>query len=87
MEFNYIKDTPGTVFDGRRGKNLLKVIDGVATREIIDWLVSQLESGETLVVAATGVMDGVREYLRSNCKGGKVLVIPDDLFNYVGGAD
>ena len=87
LEFNYIKDTPGTVFDGRRGKNLLKVIDGVATREIIDWLVSQLESGEMLVVAATGVMDGVREYLRSNCKGGKVLVIPDDLFNYVGGAD
>ena len=87
LEFNYIKDTPGTVFDGRRGKNLLKVIDGVATREIIDWLVSQLELGETLVVAATGVMDGVREYLRRNCKGGKVLVIPDDLFNYVGGAD
>lgn len=87
LEFNYIKDTPGTVFDGRRGKNLLKVIDGVATREIIDWLVSQLESGETLIVAATGVMDGVREYLRRNCKGGKVLVIPDDLFNYAGGAD
>ena len=86
LEFSYIAGNPGTVFDGRRGRSLLKVIDGIATKEIVDWLVAQIEPGETVVLAATGVMDGVRQYLRQRCKGGKVVVIPDDVFKYVEGA-
>jgi len=48
----------------------------------VDWLVSRLEDGETLVLAALSVMDGVREWLRRNCRGSRIIVLPDDLFYY-----
>lgn len=70
------------IFDGRRGNTLLKVIEGVATVEQVDWLVSQVQDGETIVLAATSVMDGVRQYLRRACKGSRVVAIPDDIFRY-----
>lgn len=76
-----------SVFDGRRGNSLLKVIDGVATIEIADWLVSQAEPGEIIVLAATSVMDGVRQYLRRSCKGSRIVVIPDDIFCFVKGEE
>ena len=56
------------VFDGRRGNSLLKVVEGVATVEQVDWLVSQVQEGERIVLAATNVMDGVRQLLRRACK-------------------
>ena len=76
-----------SIFDARRGNSLLKVIDGVATIEIVDWLISQIEEGETVVLAATSVMDGVREHLRRNCKGSRIVVIPDDIFHYTEGGE
>lgn len=75
------------VFDGRRGNSLLKVVEGVATVEQVDWLVAQLQDGERIVLAATSVMDGVREYLRRVCKGSRVVSIPDDIFRYSEGGD
>lgn len=70
------------IFDARRGNALLKVMEGVATVEIVDWLASQTQPGETIVLAATTVMDGVREHLRKTVKGSRVVALPDDLFRY-----
>ncbi|MFE1523272.1 site-specific DNA-methyltransferase [Schaalia turicensis] len=75
------------VFDARRGNALLKVIEGVATVEIVDWLASQVEPGETIVLAATSVMDGVRQHLRKTVKGSRVVALPDDVFRYSEGGD
>lgn len=75
------------VFDGRRGNSLLKVVEGVATVELVDWLVSQIQEGETIVLAATSVMDGARQHLRRACKGSRVVAIPDDIFRYSEGGD
>ena len=70
------------VFDGRRGNALLKVVEGVATPEIVDWLASQVQPGETIVLAATSVMDGVRQQLRRAVKGSRVVALPNDVFRY-----
>ena len=75
------------VFDAHRGNSLLKVIEGVATIEQVDWLVSQIQDDETIVLAATSVMDGVRQHLRRACKGSRVVAIPDDIFRYSQGGD
>lgn len=70
------------IFDACRGNALLKVVEGVATVEIVDWLASQIQPGETIVLAATTVMDGVRQHLRKTVKGSRVVALPDDLFRY-----
>ncbi|MDY5152329.1 site-specific DNA-methyltransferase [Actinotignum urinale] len=75
------------VFDARRGNALLKVVEGVATPEIVDWLASQVQPGETIVLAATSVMDGVRQHLRKLVKGSRVVALPDDVFRYSEGGD
>lgn len=75
------------VFDGRRGNSLLKVIEGVASIEVVDWLVSQTDDNHTIVLAATCVLDGVRQHLRQACKGSRVVVIPDDIFKYTEGGE
>ena len=75
------------VFDARRGNALLKVVEGVATTEIVDWLASQIQPGETIVLAATTVMDGVRQHLRKLVKGSWVVALPDDVFRYNEGGD
>ena len=75
------------MFDARRGNALLKVVEGVATTEIVDWLASQVQPGETIVLAATTVMDGVRQHLRRALKGSRVVALPDDVFRYSEGGD
>lgn len=71
------------VFDGQRGKTLLKVHEGIATCELVDSLVSHLEEEEQLYLATTAVEDGVREYLRKAKRGSRIVIIPDDLFQTV----
>lgn len=68
------------VFDGQRGRSLLKVHEGVASIELVDELLSYLTEGESLVLAATGVADGVREHLRKARPGSRLVHIPDDIF-------
>lgn len=87
LGFKILTKENAAVFDARRGNSLLKVIDGVATEEIVDWLVSQRESNETIVLAATSVVDGVRQHLRCNCKGSRIVVIPDDIFHFKKGGE
>lgn len=74
------------IFEGQRGKTLLKVIDGLATIDLVDSLVAELQPDETIVLAATSVMDGVRQYLRKARKGSRVVAVPDEIFNYSKGA-
>ena len=59
----------------------------MATTEIVDWLASQIQPGETIVLAATTVMDGVRQHLRKLVKGSRVVPLPDDVFRYSEGGD
>ena len=87
LGFSMLDRNNVSVFDARKGRSWLKVIDGVATVEIADWLLSQVESGDIIVLAATCIMDGVREHLRHTSKGSRVISIPDDLFRYSKGAD
>ena len=71
-----------STFDGIRGKMLLKVHEGIADKELADDLMAQIPNGYSLTIAATGVVDGTREYLRHAGKGSRVLHIPDDIFSY-----
>lgn len=82
LGFSMLSSDDSSVFDAIRGNSYLKVIDGVATVEIVDWLLSQNGHDNTIVLAATSVMDGVREHLRRGCKGSRVVVIPDDIFHF-----
>ena len=54
---------------------------------LVDWLVSRIRPGETIVLAVTSVTDGIREHLRRSCKGSRVVVIPDDIFRFSKGGD
>ena len=85
LGFSLLHPDDDVVFDGRRGNSLLKVVEGVATTEEVDRLVEQIQPGETIVLAATVVLDGVREHLRRACKGSRVVAIPDDIFSYAQG--
>lgn len=87
LGFTMLEKNNTSVFDARRGNSLLKVLDGVATIEIVDWLVSQTKCGEIIVLAATSIMDGIRQYLRRNCKGSRIVVIPDDIFHFTKGGE
>ena len=69
-----------TYFEGIRGSVVLKVWEGIATPELIDWLVSRLRGGQTMVLAALGVQDGAREHLRRAARGSRIALIPDDIF-------
>ncbi|WP_418844641.1 site-specific DNA-methyltransferase [Parafannyhessea umbonata] len=74
-------------FHGRRGNAFLYVYEGAASMGLVDWLVSRIRPGETIVLAVTSVTDGIREHLRRSCKGSRVVVIPDDIFRYSKGGD
>ncbi|WP_374064726.1 site-specific DNA-methyltransferase [Corynebacterium belfantii] len=87
LGFTLLHPDDDYIFDARRGNALLKVVEGVATVEIVDWLASQIQPGETIVLAATTVMDGVRQHLRKLVKGSRVVALPDDVFRYSEGGD
>lgn len=74
-------------FHGRRGNAFLYVYEGAASMGLVDWLVSRIRPGETIVLAVTSVTDGIREHLRRSCKGSRVVVIPDDIFRFTKGGD
>ncbi|MEW6862426.1 site-specific DNA-methyltransferase [Trueperella pyogenes] len=87
LGFTLLHPDDDYIFDARRGNTLLKVVEGVATTEIVDWLASHIQPGETIVLAATTVMDGVRQHLRKLVKGSRVVALPDDVFRYSEGGD
>ncbi|MBV7432343.1 hypothetical protein KRX53_03235 [Dermabacteraceae bacterium TAE3-ERU5] len=77
LGFTLLHTDDDYVFDARRGNALLR---GIATVEIVDWLASQIRPGETIVLAATAVMDGVHQHLRKSVRGSRVVALPDDVF-------
>ena len=87
LGFTLLHPDDDYIFDARRGNALLKVVEGVATTEIVDWLASQIQPGETIVLAATTVIDGVRQHLRKLVKGSRMVALPDDVFRYSEGGD
>ncbi|KQB84988.1 Modification methylase MboII [Corynebacterium oculi] len=87
LGFTLLHPDDDYVFDARRGNALLKVVEGVATIEVADSLVAHVQPGETIVLAATTVMDGVRQHLRKSVKGSRVVALPDDMFRYSEGSD
>ncbi|MGQ4574948.1 site-specific DNA-methyltransferase [Dermabacteraceae bacterium P7006] len=84
LGFELLHPEDDYVFDGRKGRTLLKVHEGVADTNLVDDLVAHLGEGELLVLAATGVEDGVRQYLRRARKGSRIVHVPDDVFRYNG---
>lgn len=76
-----------SVFDGVKGSTYLKVYEGMADASLVDSLLSQLSDGSRLVIAATSVKDGTREYLRKARRGSRVLRIPDEIFPFTGGEE
>lgn len=76
-----------SVFDGVKGLTYLKVYEGVADASLVDTLLSQLNDEDRLVIAATSVKDGTREYLRKARRGSRVLRIPDEIFPFTGGEE
>lgn len=76
-----------TVFDGIKGSTYLKVYEGVADAALVDSLLPQLGDEDRLVIAATSVKDGTREYLRKARRGSRVLRIPDEIFPFTGGEE
>lgn len=87
LGFTLLHPDDDYIFDARRGNALLKVVEGVATPQVVDWLASQVQPGETIVLAATTVMDGVRQHLRRLVKGSRVVALPDDVFRYSEGGE
>lgn len=76
-----------SVFDGVKGSTYLKVYEGIADAALVDSLLSQLSDEDRLVIAATSVKDGTREYLRKARRGSRVLRIPDEIFPFTGGEE
>ena len=85
LGFERIGETDGSPFDGRRGRTLLKVFEGIADAGLVDSLVSALPDGCSLLLAATAIEDGVRERLRRARKGSRAIRIPDEVFPYAKG--
>lgn len=80
LDFEILPDD--NVFDGIRGRSILKVHEGIADDDLVDRLLAQIDDNQLLVLAVTSVMDGTREHLRHSRKGSRIVHIPDDLFAY-----
>ena len=71
-----------SLFDAKKGRSYLKVYEGIADTDLIDSLVGVLGEGESLTLATTGLVDGIREYLRKVRKGSRIVHLPDGIFRY-----
>jgi Adenine specific DNA methylase Mod len=87
LGFHLLHPDDDVVFEGRKGRTLLKVYEGIVDEDnALTWL-GELQDGESLVIAALGVADGVNRALRRFGKGCRAIVIPDDLFCFDAGEE
>lgn len=87
LGFHLLHPDDDVVFEGRKGRTLLKVHEGIVDEySALTWL-GELQDGESLVIAALGVADGVNRALRRFGKGCRAIVIPDDLFRFDAGEE
>lgn len=68
------------VLTGVRGRMRLYVTTSAVTPDDVPELISHLEEGESLTVAATAVHPDAAQALRKARKGSRVLHIPNDIF-------
>lgn len=73
LRFEY---EPVSPFCGRKGRQRLAVLDGIATPEILDLLVGSLREGEKLVLCATAIAPDAHEHLRAISSGSRLRKIP-----------
>lgn len=76
MRYSYEPTGP---FAGRKGNSRLAVLDAMATEGAVRLLVDALDDGQTLLVVAQAIGDGVEELLRELRKGSKIRKMPNDL--------
>ena len=81
-ELRFYRTPHNRFFHGQAGVQLLAVIEGILDEEKVDDLMSHLPQGHSLVLAATVIDEGVRDYVRAFKNGSRVVSIPHDLFNY-----
>lgn len=87
LGFHLLHADDDAVFEGRKGRTLLKVHEGILDEDSAATWLGTLEDGESLVIAALGVADGVNRALRRFGKGCRAVVIPDDLFRFDAGEE
>jgi len=73
LRFEY---EPLSPFCGRKGRQRLAVLDGIATSEILDLLVASLGEGEKLVLCATAIGPDAHEHLKAISSGSRLRKIP-----------
>lgn len=69
-------------FDGLVGRQYLAVVEGVLDNDKVDDLMAHLPAGHTLLIAATIIPEGIRDYARGFRNGSRVVHIPLDIFTY-----
>jgi len=76
LRVNYVPQGP---FCGRRGRERLAVVDGVADAKVAEALLAALSSGEALILAATSIRYEATDLLKSRAPGSRTLKIPQFL--------
>lgn len=76
LGFDYEVDGP---FCGRRGRTRLAALDGMLTRDAVEFLVSSLPPRETLSAVGVGVEPEVDAYLQKLRPGSRARTAPQDL--------
>lgn len=80
--YSLIDKNQNSLFDAKKGRSYLKVYEGIADNYLIDSLITDLDEEDSLVLATTSLVDGVREYLRKIRKGSRIIHLPDGIFRY-----
>ncbi|WP_339017340.1 site-specific DNA-methyltransferase [Corynebacterium hesseae] len=69
-------------FDGKRGSMLLKVVEGRLDKDKTEELLTHLNEGEGVTLAATELEPGIRQFTRTTDKPCQIVHIPNDIFTY-----
>lgn len=76
LGFWYEPDGP---FTGRRGRNRLVVLSGVADEVVIQSVLAALDEADRVTVVARGVLPGAEQLLQQLSPGSRLLKAPGDL--------
>lgn len=82
LGYNLLDKNQNSLFDAKKGRSYLKVYEGIADIDLVDSLVDALGEGESLALVTTGLVEGLREYLRKIRKGSRIIHLPDGIFRY-----
>ena len=66
-------------FAGAKGRSRLAVIDGMLTTGVADFLLAQLDDGQTLMAVAQTLEPGIEDRIRSKRPGSRARKVPRDL--------